>query len=136
MSDTATESRSVVVERDLPYPPARIWRALTEPHLIAEWLMQTDFAPSVDHRFTLEADWGTVECRVIEVEPERTLAYRWDSLGLQSVVTWTLEPMGAGTRLRMEQAGFRPEQEPAYQGARLGWRRFFGRLEEVVAREG
>jgi uncharacterized protein YndB with AHSA1/START domain len=71
---------------------------------------------------------------VLELEPNRTLSYTWDAMGLESVVTWTLTPTGAGTNLRMEQAGFRPDQEQAYQGAKFGWQRFFGALEDVLAR--
>ncbi len=56
MSKPATEALSVVVEREIPYPPEKIWRALTQPHLIEEWLMKNDFKPVVDHRFNLRAD--------------------------------------------------------------------------------
>ncbi|MBB3443353.1 MULTISPECIES: SRPBCC domain-containing protein [unclassified Rhizobium] len=134
MTDTATELRSVVVEREIAFPPEKIWRALTQPHLIQEWLMKNDFKPVPDHRFKLTAEWGSVDCRVLEIEPNRTLAYTWDAYGLESTVTWTLTPIGSGTHLRMEQAGFRPDQEQAYQGARFGWQRFFENLEQVLAR--
>ena len=133
MTDTATQTRSVIVEREIAYPPEKIWRALTQPHLIAEWLMKNDFKPAVDHRFTLHGDWGSVDCRVLEVEPGRTLSYTWDAMGLESVVTWTLIPTATGTHLRMEQAGFRADQEQAYQGAKYGWRQFFGKLEQALA---
>ena len=128
----ATETRSVVVEREIPFPPEKIWRALTQPHLIAEWLMTNDFMPAVDHRFTLRGDWGSVDCRVLAIAPNTSLSYTWDALGLVSVVTWTLTPTSKGTRLRMEQSGFRPDQEQAYQGAKYGWQKFFGGLERVV----
>ena len=134
MTDTATELRSVVVEREIAFPPEKIWRALTQPHLIQEWLMKNDFKPVPDHRFKLTAEWGSVDCRVLEIEPNRTLAYTWDAYGLESTVTWTLTPIGSGTHLRMEQAGFRPDQEQAYQGAKFGWQRFFENLEQVLAR--
>ncbi len=134
MSRTATETRTVIVERELPHPPGKIWRALTQPHLIAEWLMNSDFAPVVDHSFRFTADWGSVDGRVQVVEPNRTLSYTWDAMGLESVVTWTLTPSGTGTLLRMEQAGFRPDQEQAYQGAKFGWQRFLANLEQVLAR--
>jgi uncharacterized protein YndB with AHSA1/START domain len=133
MTDAATETRAVVVEREMPYPPEKIWRALTQPHLLAEWLMKNDFAPAMDHRFTFSGDWGSVDCQVMAVEPDRTLAYSWGAMGLESTVTWTLTPTPAGTRLRMEQVGFRADQEQAYQGAKFGWPRFFGNLEQVLA---
>jgi uncharacterized protein YndB with AHSA1/START domain len=134
MNATSTETRSVVVERDIPYPPEKIWRALTQPHLIQEWLMKNDFKPVVGHRFDFRADWGAVDCEVLSVEPQKTLSYTWSAYGLESVVTWTLTPTSTGTRLRMEQYGFRPDQEQAYQGAQVGWPRFFASLEQVLAR--
>ena len=134
MTNAATEALSVVVEREFPFPPEKIWRALTQPHLIQEWLMKNDFTPVVGHRFDFRADWGSVECRVLAVEPNKTLSYTWGAYGLASVVTWTLTPTSTGTHLRMEQSGFRPDQQQAYQGAKFGWPRFFAALEQVVAR--
>ena len=134
MTSTVTETRSVVIERAVPYPPEKIWRALTQPHLIEEWLMKNDFKPVVDHRFNLRGDWGTVDCQVLTIEPNKTLSYTWDAMGLESVVTWTLTPAGTGTHLRMEQVGFRPDQEQAYQGAKFGWQRFLSSLEQVLVR--
>jgi uncharacterized protein YndB with AHSA1/START domain len=134
MSTAATETRSVVVERDIPHPPEKIWRALTQPHLIAEWLMKNDFAPVKGHGFTLSGDWGSVDCRVLSIEPNKTLSYTWDAMGLESIVTWTLTPKGTGTHLRMEQMGFKPDQQQAFQGAQYGWQKFFGSLEQVLAR--
>jgi uncharacterized protein YndB with AHSA1/START domain len=136
MTTTSTETRSVVLEREIPYPPEKIWRALTQPHLIEEWLMKNDFQPVVGHGFSLRADWGAVECQVQAVEPNKTLSYTWAAYGLESVVTWTLTPAGTGTHLRMEQSGFRPDQQQAYQGAKHGWQQFFANLEQVVARVG
>jgi uncharacterized protein YndB with AHSA1/START domain len=134
MSNIATETRSVVVEREVPYPPEKIWRALTQPHLIEEWLMKNDFKPVVEHRFNLRGDWGAVDCQVLAIEPNKTLSYTWGAMGLESVVTWTLTATGAGTHLRMEQSGFRPDQEQAYQGAKFGWQKFLTNLEQVLAR--
>ena len=107
-------------ERDLAHPPEKIWRALTQPHLIDAWLMKNDFEPVADHRFALRADWGAVDCKVLQVEPKRLLSYTWAAMGLESVVTWTLTPSVTGTHLRMEQSGFRPDQQQAYQGASYG----------------
>ncbi len=135
MNDAATEMRSVVVEREFAHPPEKIWRALTQPHLIEEWLMKNDFAPQLDHRFQLRGDWGAVECKVVELKPNKTLAYRWDAMGLESVVTWTLTPTKSGTHLRMEQTGFKPDQNQAFAGAKFGWQKFFGNLEQLLARK-
>jgi uncharacterized protein YndB with AHSA1/START domain len=134
MTSIAPETRSVVMEREVAFPPEKIWRALTQPHLIAEWLMKNDFLPAKDHRFTLRGDWGSVDCKVLAVEPHKVLSYTWDAMGLESIVTWTLTPTSAGTHLRVEQAGFRPDQQQAYQGAQYGWRKFLGNLEQVLGR--
>ena len=136
-----TETRTVVVEREIPYAPEKIWRALTQPHLIAEWLMKNDFKLAVGHHFNLRGDWGGVlDCEVLAVEPNRTLSYTWNfahndaAYALQSVVTFTLTPTSTGTHLRVEQAGFRPDQKQAIGGAKAGWREMFGKLEQVLAR--
>ncbi|MBX4930799.1 SRPBCC family protein [Rhizobium bangladeshense] len=132
MTDISTETRSVVIEREMSFPAEKIWRALTQPHLIQEWLMKSDFKPVVDHRFNFNADWGAVDCRVMEVEPYKTLAYSWGAYGLETLVTWTLMPTGTGTHLRMEQSGFRTDQRQAYGGARSGWPQFFDKMEQVL----
>jgi uncharacterized protein YndB with AHSA1/START domain len=134
MSNPATKTRSVVVEREMPFSPQKIWRALTQPHLIEEWLMRSDFKLALDHRFKFTADWGSVDCRVLTIEPEKALSYTWAAFGLESVVVWTLTPTSAGTRLRVEQSGFGTDQEQAYRGAKAGWLRFLVKLEETVAR--
>jgi uncharacterized protein YndB with AHSA1/START domain len=130
----STETRSVVVEREIPHPPEKIWRALTQPMLMEEWLMKNDFEPVVDHDFKLRADWGHVDCRVLAVEPHRTLSYTWGDSRLKSVVTWTLTPTGSGTRLMMEQKGFGHDQRRYLEGATAGWPRFIDRLEQVLER--
>jgi uncharacterized protein YndB with AHSA1/START domain len=134
MTDTATETRAVVVEREMPFPPEKIWRALTQPHLIEEWLMKNDFKPVANHQFKFRADWGAVDCQVVAVEPNKLLSYTWAAYGLESLVTWTLTSTNTGTHLRMEQSGFRTDQQQAYQGAKGGWQRFWAALEAVLAR--
>ncbi len=134
MTDTPAETLSVVVERELRHPPAKVWRALTQPHLIAEWLMQNDFRPVAGHRFGVTADWGEVACCVREIEEPRRLSYTWDTKDLRSVVTWTLTPAAGGTRLRMEQTGFQTDQRAYHRGATAGWPRFLDALEDVLAR--
>lgn len=130
--------RTVVVERTLAHPPEKVWRALTQPHLIAEWLMQTDFQPVKGHRFTLRRQPTpevnvVVECEVLDMEPNRSLTYSWAAFGLESTVTFTLEPTASGTTVRMEQTGFRPDQDAAYKGASASWKQFMTRLETTVA---
>jgi uncharacterized protein YndB with AHSA1/START domain len=142
MSNTAESPRTLVIERTFAHPPEKLWRALTESPLIAQWMMNNDFEPVVGRRFQFRADpvpnWnGIVDCEVLIVVPLQRLSYNWgvgggDS-GLQWVVEWTLTPAEGGTHVRMEQSGFGPDQQQAYQGAKYGWQKFIGGLEQVVA---
>src|SRR5580704_19241677 len=143
MTNTAP-TRSLVIEREVPHRPEKVWRALTQGALIEEWLMKNDFQPIVGHRFNFRAtpmpNWnGVLDCEVLAVEPNKRLSYTWNAsggeaaTGLKTVVTWTLTPTKTGTLVRMEQSGFRPEEEANYQGARYGWQRFVAGLERVVA---
>ncbi len=136
-----SEPRTVIVEREIPFPPEKLWRALTQPHLIEEWLMKNDFRPVVGHRFNLRGEWGGVlDCEVLAIEPHKTLSYRWDfahddpAYGMKSVVTFTLTATAKGTHLRMEQSGFRPDQKQAFGGAKAGWQQFFTNLEQLLAK--
>jgi uncharacterized protein YndB with AHSA1/START domain len=141
MNQQAGETRSVVVEREFAFPPEKLWRALTQPHLIEEWLMKNDFKPAVGHRFNLRGDWGGVlDCEVLAIEPNKSLSYTWNfanddvAYNLTSVVTFTLTATSAGTHLRMEQSGFRADQPKAFGGAKFGWQKFLENLEQVLAR--
>jgi uncharacterized protein YndB with AHSA1/START domain len=138
MTTPDTSTRSVIVEKEFPHPPEKVWRALTESSLIEQWLMKNDFQPVAGHSFSLRMDpvanWnGVIDCQVLAVEPFRTLSYTWGTLGSESVVTFSLTPTDTGTHVRVEQAGFRPDQEANYKGAKYGWQRFMGNLEHVVA---
>jgi uncharacterized protein YndB with AHSA1/START domain len=144
MDDTSTETRSVVVERELPHPPEKVWRALTQPHLVQEWLAKTDFSAVPGHRFTVKIDPQpdrsfVFDCQVIAVEPNRLLTYAWNAdgdgtgKGLRSTVTWRLTAIANGTRLRMEQSGFEPDQPLYFHGARMGWPQFVAKLERLLA---
>lgn len=136
---SATETRSVIIERDIAQPAAKIWKALTQSHLISEWLMANDFDLKVGHKFKLRGEWGGVlDCEVLAIDPERSMSYAWDHANddplyaLKSVVTYTLTPTASGTHLRVEQTGFRPEQKQAYGGAHAGWKAFLDKLEGVA----
>lgn len=137
---TDTETRTVTVEREMPFPAEKLWRALTQPHLMEEWLMKNDFKPQVGHHFNLRGDWGGVlDCTVLDIEPGKTLSYSWDyahedaAFNLKSVVTFTLTPTATGTHLRVEQSGFQPNQKQAFGGARHGWQQFLANLEQVAS---
>ena len=126
------ETRSVVIERELPHSVEKVWRALTQGPLLEEWLMKNNFEPVVGHRFEFRADWGAVEGQVLSIEQHKALSYTWEAFGLKSVVNFTLTATHAGTHLRVEQAGFRQDQQQAFQGARYGWQKFLTDLERVV----
>jgi uncharacterized protein YndB with AHSA1/START domain len=142
LADAAT--RSIVIERVMPHPPEKIWRALTQSPLIEEWLMKNDFRPVVGHKFNFRADpmpgWnGVTDCEVLVVEPNERLSYSWNASGeeamngLKTVVTWTLTPVDGGTLLRMEQSGFRAQDERFFKGAGFGWQKMVAALERVIA---
>jgi uncharacterized protein YndB with AHSA1/START domain len=133
----AETPKSLVIEREMPYPPEKIWRALTQGDLIKEWLMDNEFQPVVGHKFQFRSTpvpgWnGIVDSQILVVEPNKKLSYGWVSMGMESVVTWTLSAAGGGTMLRFEQSGFGPGMEAAYKGATYGWQRFIGNMEKVV----
>jgi uncharacterized protein YndB with AHSA1/START domain len=132
------QTRSLVIEREMTHPPEKIWRALTQGPLIKQWLMDNDLQPIVGHKFNFRStpapNWnGIIESEVLVVEPNKKLSYRWNSMGLESVVIWTLIATETGTLVRMEHTGFRPDQEAAYKGANYGWQKFIGALEQVAA---
>src|SRR5262245_22518628 len=140
------DTKSIVVERVMPYSAETIWRALTSSHLIAEWLMQNDFVAEVGHRFTFRATplpgWsGVTNCVVLEVDAPCRLAYSWgdgteSDSGLKTVVTWSLTPEGSGTRVRLEHSGFIPEDERGFTGMGRGWPHILEKLENIAAAEG
>jgi uncharacterized protein YndB with AHSA1/START domain len=138
MTNTAP-TRTLVIEREMPHPPEKIWRALTQGPLIEEWLMKNDFQPVVGHQFNFRStpvpNWdGVIDGKVLAIEPNSRLSYSWGTMGMESVVTWTLTPTKDGTHVRMEHTGFRSEQDAAYKGASYGWMKFIGNLEGVVGR--
>ena len=131
---------SVALEFDLPHPPEKVWRALTEPALLAEWLL-----PVIDLRlergaaFTFRTQpypgWdGTVSCRFVEIEPLRKLSYTWSVPFLETVVTFTLAPTASGTHLSIVQTGFTTAQKREFGGARYGWKMMGGKLVDLLAR--
>jgi uncharacterized protein YndB with AHSA1/START domain len=138
MSNTAEGTRTVVIERVFPQAPEKVWRALTENQLIAQWLMKNDFEPVVGRKFQLRADpvpnWnGIIDCEVLAIDPPKRVSYSWGTMGMESVVLFTLTPAEDGTHVRMEHSGFGPDNDAAYKGATYGWQNFLGKLEKVVA---
>jgi uncharacterized protein YndB with AHSA1/START domain len=138
-------NRSVVIEREFSHPPEKVWRALTQGPLLEEWVMKNDFQPVVGHKFSFRMEpmpqWnGVTDCEVLVVEPHKRLSYTWNASGeeaingIKTVVTFTLTPTKNGVLLRMEQAGFRPEEDRFFQGANYGWQKMLGTLDTVLAR--
>ncbi|WP_422735824.1 SRPBCC family protein [Micromonospora sp. WMMD729] len=125
-----SERGTIRVDQFLPHPPAKVWRVLTDPDLIARWLMPTDFVPAVGHRFTFRTGPrpgfdGIVHCEVLDLDPQRLLRWSWRGGSLDTVVTWTLAAEGRGTRLFLEHSGFDPD-DPLQQRTHAlldgGWR--------------
>ena len=147
MTNISTDRTAIVIERLMPHAPEKVWRALTQAPLIAEWLMRNDFEPTVGHRFNFHAKpmpgWnGTTDSQVLVVEPCRRLVYSWNAsgdeaaMGLKSQVTWTLTPVDGGTLVRMEHSGFRPQDAHGYDAMSGGWPRIVAGLERVAASAG
>ena len=141
-TDTTTRSQteSISFEFDLDHSPGKVWRALTDPVLLAEWLL-----PVVDHKlepgaaFTFKAQpqpgWdGIVNCRFREIEAQKKLSWAWVVGDIDTVVTFTLTPTASGTRLSLVQSGFKPDQKQAFGGARYGWRMMGGKLVDLLSR--
>ncbi len=133
---------SISFDFDLEHSPEKVWRALTDPALLSEWLLPViglELAPGAAFRFETQPQpgWdGTVDCRILEIEPHRRLSYTWvvGDMGLDTVVTFTLTPMASGTRLSLVQSGFKPDQKQASGGARYGWKMMGGKLADLLAR--
>ena len=139
-----TTTQSIDLSWDLPHPPAKVWRALTEPALLAQWLMPTETGPrgkGESFQFRTEpSQWwdGIVDCDVQELEPERRIRYSWRGGAgpneLDTVVEWTLTAMTFGTRLALVHSGFLPTQKFAFQGAGDGWKSKVDVLGTILAK--
>jgi len=142
LTETTAQSQteSISFEFDLKHAPEKVWRALTEPALLAEWLLPTiglQLEPGA--AFTLKTQpypgWdGTVNCRFVEIEAHRKLSYTWSVPFLETVVTFTLTPTASGTRLSLVQSGFKPDQKQNFGGARYGWKMMGGKLVDLLER--
>jgi uncharacterized protein YndB with AHSA1/START domain len=135
-----SQTESISFEFDLHHSPEKVWRALTDPVLLSEWLLPAiDFKLESGAAFTFKTQpypgWdGTVNCKFVEIEPLRKLAYTWTVPFLDTVVTFTLTPTATGTRLSLEQSGFKTDQKREFGGARYGWNMMGGKLVELLAR--
>ena len=130
-------TRTMTLSRDYPFPQDRVWRAISTGALMAEWLLPNDFEPVPGHAFTFRAKampgWdGTIEARVLAVEPPHHLSYTWVALGVVTEVVLTLEPTDSGTLLTVAQSGFQPDQAQNFAGACYGWTQFLDQLGPVL----
>jgi uncharacterized protein YndB with AHSA1/START domain len=136
----ASPSGTLALDFDLQHSPDKVWRALTDPELLSQWLLPAigfELAPGAEFMFKTQPypGWdGTVNCRFIEIEPGRKLSYHWTVPFLDTVVTFTLTPTDSGTRLSVVQSGFTDEQKREFGGARYGWNMMGGKLVELLAR--
>jgi len=140
--DTTARSQGEALsfEFDLHHVPEKVWRALTDPVLLSEWLLPVvDLKLEPGAAFAFKAQpqpgWdGAVNCRFVEIEAHRKLRYTWVVGGMDTVVTFTLTPTATGTRLSLVQSGFKPDQKQNFGGARYGWRLMGGKLVDLLAR--
>jgi uncharacterized protein YndB with AHSA1/START domain len=134
------QTESLSFEVDLPHSPQKVWRALTDPELLAEWLLPVidlKLEPGAEFTFKTQAypGWdGIVNCRFVEIEPQRKLSYEWTVPFLDTVVTFTLAPTGTGTHLSIVQSGFKSDQKQEFGGARYGWKMMGEKLVQVLER--
>jgi uncharacterized protein YndB with AHSA1/START domain len=143
-TDTTAQSQteSISFEFDFHHSPEKVWRALTDPVLLGEWLLPVlDLKLEPGAAFTFKTQpypgWdGTVNCRLLEIEAPRKLSYTWvvGDMALNTVVTFTLTPTASGTRLSLVQSGFKPEQKQNFGGARYGWKMMGGKLVDLLER--
>jgi uncharacterized protein YndB with AHSA1/START domain len=135
-----SQIETIAFDFDLPHAPEKVWRALTDPALLSEWLLpvadlQLDPGAAFTFRTQPYPGWdGTVSCRFLEIEPLRKLSYTWDVPFLETVVTFTLTPTASGTRLSLVQSGFKADQKRESGGARYGWKMMGGKLTDLLAR--
>ncbi len=144
MSPTDTTARgqteAISFEFEFRHAPAKVWRALTDPVLLAEWLLPAvgfELAPGAAFTFKAppQPGWdGAVHCQFVEIEAQRKLSYTWRVGGMDTVVTFTLTPTASGTRLSLVQSGFKPDQKQNFGGARYGWKLMGGKLIDVLER--
>ena len=132
------QSETLTFEFDLQHPPEKVWRALTIPQLLAEWLLPVaDLRLEPGAAFTFHTQpvggWdGRVNCRLLESEAPRKLSYTWVVGDMDTVVTFTLTPTASGTHLSLVHTGFQPHQKQNFGGARYGWRLMGGKLVELL----
>jgi uncharacterized protein YndB with AHSA1/START domain len=136
----ASQTESISFEFDLQHSPQKVWRALSDPALLAEWLLPVvGFQLEPGAPFTFQAPpqpgWdGIVKCKMLEIEAHRKLRCAWVVGDMDTVVTFTLTPTESGTRLLLVQSGFKPDQKRNFAGARYGWKLMGEKLVELLAR--
>jgi uncharacterized protein YndB with AHSA1/START domain len=120
-----TEKATIRLEHVYTQPPARVWRALTDPALVSRWWSRGDIRAELGHQFDMEmGPWGKQSCEVIAVEPERLFRIRFARNTLDTTISWELAPEGSGTRLTLVHEGFdldTPMGRRAFEGMRPGW---------------
>ena len=128
-----SDQTDIELDQFIAREPAAVWRALTEPELLARWWTAGDIKPIVGHRFTLDmGSWGQQQCEVLEVDPGRLLSYTFAEGALDTTITWRLEPEGAGTRLFLRHAGF-PPGSMSLKRMSGGWPAILRRIEPALA---
>ena len=134
-----SQTEAISFEFDLHHPPEKVWRALTDPDLLAEWLLPVvDLKLEPGAEFTFKAQpypgWdGTVNCRFIEIETQEAQLHV-DRRRHRHRGDVHAQPTASGTRLSLVQSGFKPDQKQDFGGARYGWKLMGGKLVDLLAR--
>jgi uncharacterized protein YndB with AHSA1/START domain len=121
-----------------PNPIDAVWRAVTDPRMLARWLMDNDFKPRAGHKFTLRdpptTTWrGRVECEVLEIDPPHRMVWSWNGGSQGEIVTrviFELRSEGSGTRFVLRHEGEGDLQQA--ESLRSGWTRKMGVLRQVL----
>jgi uncharacterized protein YndB with AHSA1/START domain len=144
MSTKSETTDAVVVERTLNAPAAKVWKALTDVDQMREWYFDLkEFKPEVgfEFEFVVEHEGNHYHhlCRVVEVIPEKKIAYTWRYKGEpgDSLVTFELFPDGTKTRLKLTHTGIETfPRTPAYaqKNFEAGWTAIATELEQFVTK--
>lgn len=132
-------NQTITIEKTYPYSPEEVWDALTDVEQLGEWLMPSNFKPQVGHSFqfhySMDGKTGSLDCKVLEVRKPNRLSYSWawgtnDPMfgqggGGNTTVTYIVEPVPGGSKLRLEHSGFGDANAMAFQMLSGGWQHKF-----------
>ncbi len=122
----------VAFDRGIGQPAAKVWAALTDPGVLANWLGDVELELRVGGRYIIRFRGMAVVMtgRITALEDGRLLEYSWqENYGMPaSKVRWEVAPVEAGCRLKLSHA-FTPECVLSeIMGFAGGWHAFLDAL--------